>query len=147
MDEILRNIWLRGAENTASVWLVYCIMSLSTIGSIIFSGLYKPKNRDALLAGILVAIAGIVGVLLTAVVPTSPLLGVTGTLFPSPWSHGLFPVLCVLSITVSLTYGLVAGTIHSLSDVLRMVSYGISRWAWVVFLVMTVTFILSVIPS
>lgn len=147
MDEILRNIWLRGAENTASVWLVYCIMLLSTIGSVVFSGLYKLKNRDALLAAILVAFAGMVGVILTAVVPTSPLLGVTGTLFPSPWSHGLFPVLCMLSITVSLTYGLVAGTIHSLYDVLRMVSYGVSRWSWVVILVMTVTFILSVIPS
>ena len=146
MDEILRNIWLRGAENTASVWLVYCIMLLSTVGSIVFSGLFKPKNRDALLAAILVAIVGLVGVLLTAVVPTSPLLGVTGTLFPSPWSHGIFPVLCMLSITVSLTYGLVAGTIHSLPDVLRMVSHGISRWSWVVIVVMAVTFILSVIP-
>lgn len=147
MDEILRNIWLRGAENTASVWLVYCIMLLSAIGSVIFSGLYTLKNRDAALAAVLVAIAIVAGVVLTAVVPTSPLLGVTGTLFPSPWAHGLFPVLCMMSITVSLTYGLVAGTIHSLVDVLRMVSYGLSRWSWVVILVMTVTFILSVIPS
>ncbi len=146
MDEILRNIWLRGVENTASVWLVYCLMLLSAVGCMVCSGLYKRRNRDAFLAALLVAFVGMAGVVLTAVVPTSPLLGVTGTLFPSPWSHGLFPVLCVLLVLVSLTYGLVAGTVHSLSDVLRMVSYGVSRWSWIVIVVMTVTFILSVFP-
>lgn len=147
MDDIIRDIWLRGAESIASVWLVYCIIFLSAVGSIVYSRLYEFKDRDAVLAAILVALTFIAGIVLTAIIPTSPLLGVTGTLFPSPWSHGLFPVICLLFITVSVAYGLVSGTVHSLSDAVHIICYGISRWSWVIIAVMIVTFIFSVIPS
>ena len=147
MDDIIRNIWLRGAENVASVWLVYCIILLSAIGSIVYSRLYEFKDRDALLAAILVALTFIAGIVLTAIIPSSPLLGVTGTLFPSPWSHGLFPVICLLLMSVSVTYGLVSGTVRTLSDVICIICYGISRWSWVVVAVMTISFIFSVVPS
>ena len=134
MDEILRYIWLHGTERAASEILVYSILIVVAVGSIIKSRLFVLRDIDAIVAAGVVAIIVNVLLLLSAILPYSPLLGVTGTLYPSPWLTGLCQSLCLEAIFISLVFGLVSGSLSSLRDVLSLFTYGISRWPWVIIL-------------
>ena len=136
MDEFLRFLWLHGTERAASVLLVYVILFLMAAGSVVYSKLFVVRDQDGrMAAGVMFVIINVL-LLLAALLPNSPLLGVTGRVFPSPWSHGLFQSLCIEFVVVSLLFGIVAGTLHSAMDVLRMLTYGISRWPWAILLAM-----------
>ncbi len=140
MNELLRYLWLHGTESMASELLVYTILLLTAVGSVLRCGILKVRDQDGLIAAIVVALI-INGLLLAAaVLPGSPLLGVTGRVFPSPWSNGLFSSLCIECILVSTVFGLVSGTIHSFRDALQLISYGIARWPWAILLAMAVSF-------
>ena len=134
MDELLRYIWLHGTERAASEWLVYTILFLVAVGSVIRSKLFVVRDIDAIVSAIVVAITCNVLLLLSAIVPSSPLLAVTGRLFPSPWSHGLFQILCLECILISIVFGLVAGTIRNRHDAQNLLTYGIARWPWAILL-------------
>ncbi len=134
MDELLRYIWLHGTERAASEWLVYTILFLVAVGSVIRSKLFVVRDIDAIVSAIVVAITCNVLLLLSAIVPSSPLLAVTGRLFPSPWSHGLFQCLCLECILISIVFGLVAGTIRNRHDAQNLLTYGIARWPWAILL-------------
>ena len=143
MDELLRTIWLHGASSLASPILVYAILLLMTIGSFVHSRILKDKDFDGLIASVVVAVLLTIVLVILAVLPTSPLLGVTGRLIPSPWIHGLPASCMVCSILVSLTYGLVSGNVHGFSSILENLTYGISKWPWVLLLSMLLTVIIS----
>ena len=98
----------------------------------------------ALMAAAVVAVISNVLLLLSALIPTSPLLSVTGRLFPSPWSHGLFQSLCIECIMVSFVFGIVSGTLHSMRDMLELITYGIARWPWAILLAMAVSFFIYI---
>ena len=134
MDELLRYIWLHGTERAASEWLVYTILFLVAVGSVIRSKLFVVRDIDAIVSAIVVAITCNVLLLLSAIVPSSPLLAVTGRLFSSPWSHGLFQSLCLECILISIVFGLVAGTIRNRHDAQNLLTYGIARWPWAILL-------------
>lgn len=140
MDELLRYLWLHGTERAASELLVYTILFVVAVGSVIRSRLLVLRDWDGLVAAIVVAVISNVLLFLSAVIPSSPLLGVTGRVFPSPWSHGLFQCLCIECIMVSLVFGIVAGTLHSRRDILELFTYGIVRWPWAILLAMLVSF-------
>lgn len=95
MDELLRYLWLHGTERAASELLVYTILFIVAVGCVVRSRLLVVRDIDGLVAAIVVAVIANVLLLLSALIPTSPLLGATGRLFPSPWSHGLFQSLCI----------------------------------------------------
>lgn len=144
MDELLRYLWLHGTERAASEMLVYVILFVVAVGSVIRSKLLVVRNMDGLMAAAVVAVISNVLLLLSALIPTSPLLGVTGRLFPSPWSHGLFQSLCIECIMLSFVFGIVSGTLHSMRDMLELITYGIARWPWAILLAMAVSFFIYI---
>lgn len=144
MDELLRYLWLHGTERAASEMLVYVILFVVAVGSVIRSKLLIVRNMDGLMAAAVVAVISNVLLLLSALIPSSPLLGVTGRLFPSPWSHGLFQSLCIECIMVSFVFGIVSGTLHSMRDMLELITYGIARWPWAILLAMAVSFFIYI---
>lgn len=144
MDELIRYIWLHGTEDAASELLVYTILLLMAFGSVIRSRILSVRDVDALLSAYVVALICITLLGLSALISYSPLLGVTGDVFPSPWSHGLIQSLCIVCVIVCGVFGLVAGTIHSWRDVLELITYGISRWAWAILLAMTAGFVWNI---
>lgn len=141
MDELLRYIWLHGTEQAASELLVYTILFLVAVGSVIRSKLLVVHDLDGIVSAIVMAVFINMLLILSALIPGSPLLGVTGNLFPSPWSHGLFQSLCIECTIISFVFGIVSGTIHSKRDVLELLTYGISRWPWAILLSMLLSFI------
>mgnify|MGYP002512747484 FL=1 len=143
MDELLRYLWLHGTERAASELLVYTILFIVAVGCVIRSRLLVVRDIDGLVAAIVVAIIANVLLLLSALIPTSPLLGATGRLFPSPWSHGLFQSLCIECIVVCFVFGIVSGTLHSKRDILELITYGIVRWPWAILLAMIVSFFIN----
>ncbi|MBO5676316.1 MAG: AbgT family transporter [Bacteroidaceae bacterium] len=143
MDELLRYLWLHGTERAASELLVYTILFIVAVGCVIRSRLLVVRDIDGLVAAIVVAVIANVLLLLSALIPTSPLLGATGRLFPSPWSHGLFQSLCIECIVVCFVFGIVSGTLHSKRDILELITYGIVRWPWAILLAMIVSFFIN----
>lgn len=139
----MRYLWLHGTECAASELLVYTILLLSAAGSVLRSRILKVRDQDGIVAAIVVAIITNAVLLAAALLPGSPLAGVTGQVFPSPWSNGLFPSLCIECILVSFVFGLVSGTMHSARDVLELVTHGIARWPWAILLAMVVSFIVN----
>ncbi len=144
MDELLRYLWLHGTERAASELLVYTILFIVAAGSVIRSKLLVLRDVDGLVSAIAVAVISNVLLLLSALIPDSPLLGVTGKIFPSPWSHGLFQSLCIECIIVCFVFGIVSGTLHSRRDVLELITYGIVRWPWAILLAMVVSFLINI---
>jgi aminobenzoyl-glutamate transport protein len=144
MDELLRYLWLHGTERAASELLVYTILFIVAAGSVIRSKLLVVRDVDGLVSAIAVAVISNVLLLLSALIPDSPLLGVTGKVFPSPWSHGLFQSLCIECIIVCFVFGIVSGTLHSRRDVLELITYGIVRWPWAILLAMVVSFFINI---
>ena len=144
MDEILRYLWLHGTERAASELLVYTILFIVAVGSVIRSRLLVVRDMDGLVAAIVVAVICNVLLLLSALMPYSPLLGVTGKVFPSPWSRGLFQILCIECIVVCFVFGIVSGTLHSRRDALELITYGIVRWPWAILLAMVVSFFVNI---
>ena len=143
MDELLRYLWLHGTERAASELLVYTILFIVAVGSVIRSRLLVVRDIDGLVAAIVVAVIANVLLLLSALIPTSPLLGATARLFPSPWSHGLFQSLCIECIVVCFVFGIVSGTLHSKRDIIELITYGIVRWPWAILLAMIVSFFIN----
>lgn len=144
MDELLRYLWLHGTERAASELLVYTILFIVAVGSVIRSKLLVVRDVDGLVSAIAVAVISNVLLLLSALIPDSPLLGVTGKVFPSPWSHGLFQSLCIECIIVCFVFGIVSGTLHSRRDVLELITYGIVRWPWAILLAIVVSFFINI---
>ena len=143
MDELLRYLWLHGTERAASEWLVYTILFLMAVGSVIRSKVFQVRDIDAIVSAIVVFITCNVLLLLSAILPNSPLLAVIGRVFPSPWSHGLFQSLCLECILISIVFGLVAGTIRNWHDALNLLTYGISRWPWTILLTLLLSLIFN----
>ena len=144
MDEILRYLWLHGTERAASELLVYTILFIVAVGSVIRSRLLAVRDMDGLVAAIVVVVICNVLLLLSALIPDSPLLGVTGKVFPSPWSRGLFQSLCIECILVCFVFGIVSGTLHSRRDAVELITYGIVRWPWAILLAMVVSFFIYI---
>ena len=140
MDELLRYLWLHGTDRAASELLVYTILLLMALGGVLRSRFLVVRVIDGQIAAVVVAVIANALLLFSAIVPSSPLLGVTGKVFPSPWSHGLFQSLCIECIIVCFVFGVVSGTLHSRRDMLELLTYGIARWPWAILLAMLVSF-------
>lgn len=110
------------------------------LGGVIRSRILVVRDIDGQIAAVVVAVIANALLLFSAIVPSSPLLGVTGKVFPSPWSHGLFQSLCIECIIVCFVFGVVSGTLHSRRDMLELLTYGIASWPWAILLAMLVSF-------
>lgn len=142
MDDLIRHIWMHGTARVASPLLTHALMILIAIGSIIHSRLFRHRDIDAIWTSIVVATICIISLILLAVLPSSPLIGVTGSLYPSPWVDGLIPALCTSAVVISITFGLVSGKINTLRTLLDNLTYGIQRWPWAILAAMAMAVVM-----
>lgn len=103
--------------------MAYGAITRSGIASILHPATYRQRFARKIViveAALLIAFA----LLLTAV-PHAVLLSVTGVLFPSSFSDSFFPILCIVLMVVSLTYGIVCGTIATITMAFESLKEGI----------------------
>lgn len=118
----------------ASPWLAWLMLMLIALGCLQKCGLigqphtsYRDRMALRLTIVFLVLYMGVV-LLLTAV-PHAVLLSSTGSLFPSPFSRSMIPILSFGIILVSITFGLVSGRFQTLSDIVDALSFGCRKGA------------------
>ena len=133
---------MHGTAHVASPLLTHALKILIAKGRIIHSRLFRHRDVDAIWTSIVVATICIISLILLAVLPSSPLIGVTGSLYPSPWVDGLIPALCTSAIIISVTFGLVSGKINTLRTLLDNLTYGIQRWPWAILAAMAMAVVM-----
>jgi len=90
-------------------------------------------NRKAIFASLSFACVFFLLLILTAILPFSPLLSITGGLRDSPLIHGLPLFVCIATIISAFIYGLLARCISSFNDFSDFISYGLHRHSiWIV---------------
>lgn len=128
--------WFFGNFTTmvASPWLAWLVLMLMSLGCMQKCGLigkphasYRDRMALRLTFVFLVLYVGVIS-LLTAV-PHAVLLSSTGSLFPSPFSRSIVPILSFGIILVSITFGLVSGRFQTLSDIIDALSFGCRKGA------------------
>ena len=139
----------------ASPLLVWLILLLVALGCLQKSGLaqfftFSPSHsftfRDklALRVSLVFLVIYIIIIVLLTLTPHAILLSATGHLFPSAFSRSLVPTLAFGICFISITFGLVSGRLHSLSDILNALSSGIAHGApLIIIYLFTIQFIES----
>jgi aminobenzoyl-glutamate transport protein len=87
------------------------------------------RERRALTMTLLLAVVAVAVILLLTAVPHAVMLSAMGTLWPSPFSRALLPMLCFIVIALTAFYGIMAGYLNNLSDVYDALLYGIRQGA------------------
>ena len=87
------------------------------------------RERLARLSTLLLAVVYVCVVLLLTLVPHAVLLSVTGSLWPSPFSRSLVPVVAFGVMLVSAFYGFAAGHLSTLRDLYDALLDGLRRAA------------------
>ena len=130
--------WLFGhfTSNLLTPLLGWLLFGAMTYGAVRCSGIVAPlrnlrsayrssyRQRFALQVVAVEVIVAVIIILLT-LVPHAPLLSVTGSLFPSSFSHSIVPLLCFCTTLFALTYGAFSGSFTSLTDMFRALYAGI----------------------
>ena len=112
------------------VWLLLLAMAYGIVlRSGILGGARSFRSRRARLIALLFAAAYVAVVLLMALAPHAVLLSASGTLWPSPFSASLVPLIAFGLAMVTAVYGIVAGTITSLTDIYESFVDGLRRAA------------------
>ena len=122
----------------ASPVLVGLLLLLCALGclqkcrvTVIFGGEKTINFRDRLalyvaIAFLLIYVAIIV---LLTLMPHAILLSATGHLFPSAFSRSLVPIIAFGICLFSVAFGMMAGVMRNLSDILQALSFGIAKGA------------------
>lgn len=127
--------FVRNMETPVLVWLLLCSIAYGVVKS---GGVVRSlrafrqcdyRERMALYVVAGEAVFVLVVMLLLTVVPHAVLLSATGTLLTSSFSAGLIPVVACCACAMGATFGLLAGRFHSLYDVFRAMSHGVSSCA------------------
>ncbi len=112
--------------NIAQAPFAEVMMGLITIGVATESGFFSAfsknaslKQQRALSLAMLVLIMLIIIVACMVVLPNALLLSPFGTITDSPFSQGLYGIVCVIAIIVSNVYGLSSGRFFSLNDTIK----------------------------
>ena len=87
------------------------------------------RERRALTMTLLLAVVAVAVILLLTAVPHAVMLSAMGTLWPSPFSRALLPMLCFIVIALTAFYGIMAGYLNNLSDVYDALLDGIRQGA------------------
>lgn len=141
--------WFFGhyADNMATPLLVWLILIAIASGTVKDSGINKVlgklflhrsnilfRERIALYFVATELIGCIVIMLLLTVMPHAILLSVNGELFPSSFSYSIIPVTAFVVVLLSVSYGLLSGTLGGIVSVFRSLVSGIARFNYVWFL-------------
>ncbi|SHF60589.1 aminobenzoyl-glutamate transport protein [Hoylesella oralis] len=122
--------WFFGhlTENQLTPLLAWMLFIVIAYGAMRKSGLLHAvrmmgkvdfRQKFALRIVIIEVILFLCVLLLLTSVPHAILLSVTGNLFPSSFSQSLIPCLSFACVVFSISYGVISGSFHSLSDVFK----------------------------
>ena len=97
----------------------------------IFGGKKSINFRDrlALYVALAFLLIYVVIIILLTLMPHASLLSATGHLFPSAFSRSLVPIIAFGICIFSVAFGLMAGVMQNLSDILQALSFGIAKGA------------------
>ena len=97
----------------------------------IFGGKKSINFRDrlALYVALAFLLIYVVIIILLTLMPHAILLSATGHLFPSAFSRSLVPIIAFGICIFSVAFGLMAGVMRNLSDILQALSFGIAKGA------------------
>lgn len=134
--------WFVGdfARMVASPLLAWLLLSMMAVGAFLRSGLtslwhedrsrmMSYRDRTAFRVSLVLLVVYVAAILLLTVVPHAVLLSASGSLFPSPFSRSIIPIVAFGLALVSIAFGMMSGRIQLLSDILDALSYGIRRYA------------------
>ena len=116
-------------------WLLLMFCALGCLQkskvSTIFSGTKAVNFRDrlALYVAIVFLLIYVAIIILLTLMPHAILLSATGHLFPSAFSHSLVPIIAFGICIFSVAFGMMAGVMKNLSDILQALSFGIAKGA------------------
>ena len=117
------------------VWLLVLMCALGCLQksrvTTIFGGKKSINFRDrlALYVALAFLLIYVVIILLLTLMPHAILLSATGHLFPSAFSRSLVPISAFGICIFSVAFGLMAGVMRNLSDILQALSFGIAKGA------------------
>lgn len=117
----------------ASPLLVWLLLVLVALGCLQRSGLMSRgrgyRDRVALRVSFSFIIIYVVIICLLTLMPHAILLSVTGSLFPSAFSRALVPIICFGVGVLSISFGMVSGRLHTLTDILDALTFGLQQGA------------------
>lgn len=117
----------------ASQLLVWLLLVLVALGCLQRSGLMSRgrgyRDRVALRVSLSFMIIYVVIICLLTLMPHAILLSVTGSLFPSAFSRALVPIICFGVGVLSISFGMVSGRLHTLTDILDALTFGLQQGA------------------
>ena len=87
------------------------------------------RDRVALRVSLSFIIIYVVIICLLTLMPHAILLSVTGSLFPSAFSRALVPIICFGIGVLSISFGMVSGRLHTLTDILDALTFGLQQGA------------------
>ena len=117
----------------AAPLLVWLLLVLVALGCLQRSGLMSRgrgyRDRVALRVSLSFIIIYVVIICLLTLMPHAILLSVTGSLFPSAFSRALVPIICFGVGVLSISFGMVSGRLHTLTDILDALTFGLQQGA------------------
>ena len=117
----------------ASPLLVWLLLALVALGCLQRSGLMSRgrgyRDRVALRVSFSFIIIYVVIICLLTLMPHAILLSVTGSMFPSAFSRALVPIICFGVGVLSISFGMVSGRLHTLTDILDALTFGLQQGA------------------
>lgn len=135
-DEGVRWLFMHGMEGAFAFPALHVLMAVPptcTISWVIAEHGQATgptsRRRSALLSGLSVLLVGFVILVILALWPQSPLLGLSGGLFPSPFLRGLYAGLCCLFTLCGVIYAMVLKPSARLSMVVTHRMQQIAPWA------------------
>lgn len=134
-DEGWRWTFTHGMDALWNYGLQFLILLLTMIGVLeyLFTHSLGTFHRKAFYVSSSVGLFFLCLLLMAALLPQSPLLGLTGRLRYSPFVYGFPLALCLIVIVSSFIYGLMTRCIQSFDDFADFVSYGLHRHAiWII---------------
>ena len=87
------------------------------------------RDRLAIYVALAFVLIYVVIIILLTLMPHAILLSATGHLFPSAFSRSLVPIIAFGICIFSVAFGLMAGVMQNLSDILQALSFGIAKGA------------------
>ncbi len=129
--------WLLGSfvdalQTPVLVWLLLLAMAYGCLQGCGCLGVRGDDNhrryRHVLtpLRGALILAGLFVGVVLLLVAPPGVLLSATGSLWPSPFSRALVPLLALGTIVFAVSYGVLARTFTSVASIVQALAQGVA---------------------
>lgn len=131
----LSSCWLEAGCSELTAWFLF---GSFFVGTFVWSGLPKKitsfrscgyNEKFAMVIFFFEMIAGITICLFLALYPHSPLLGITGTLYPGPFLKAAFFVLGATIFGGSVTFSMLSGRIRSCEDAAGALVYGLKAVA------------------